>query len=80
MATGKNVTRATTITFGVSPNPNHSTNSGATMIIGTVWLATTIGYSTRRASADPMMITASTTPTTAPTSRPSIASDNVVST
>ena len=34
---GKNVTSTTTSTFGASPNPNHSRNSGAIATTGIVW-------------------------------------------
>src|SRR4029077_20003620 len=49
---GKNVTSTITSTFGSNPNPNHSTNSGASATIGIVWEPTMSGYSARRTVAD----------------------------
>ena len=75
-STGKNTIRATTTTFGVSPNPNQMSSSGASTTMGTVWLMTSTGYRTRRASGRRTITTARATPTTAPMTKPT--SDSVI--
>ena len=52
---GKNVSSSVNITFEVSPNPSHTTNSGAIAIFGTNWMKTRSGYSIRFASGDSAM-------------------------
>src|SRR5438874_12544697 len=41
--TGKKPSMNAAITFGMMPNPNQTTNSGATAILGTLWEKTSNG-------------------------------------
>jgi hypothetical protein len=68
---------ATNTILGVKPNPNQITSSGASTIMGIVWLTATSGYRTWRASRKRAINIANPTPTTAPTAKPAIASMRV---
>ena len=50
--TGKKQTRATTTTLGTMVKPNQTTRIGATATIGTIWEATSHGYTARSASRE----------------------------
>ena len=52
IATGKNVTRAMTSTFGSRPKPNQMIISGAIAMIGRVWEATNNGTNARRSAGE----------------------------
>ena len=75
----KKVKRATSTTFGVVPNPNQITTSGASAMIGSVCDATISGYTARRTRGDQSIAIASATATTMATRIPSTASRVVVS-
>ena len=79
-STGNSTISATSTTLGVSPNPNQITRSGASTIMGIVWLTATSGYSTWRARRNRAINTASATPTSAPITSPRAASPTVVAT
>ena len=74
---GKNVTRTTTRTFGSSPNPNHTTTSGAMATIGIVCDPTSSGSTARRAHATRSSATATAVAATTDTEKPATVSINV---
>ena len=52
MSTGKNATRNATVTFDVSPMPNHTRISGAKAIFGMICSVTRSGVSARRSVSE----------------------------
>ena len=65
------MTSATSSTFGVSPKPNQITISGAIATIGSVCVDTSTGMSARRSVAEASTSTASVSPTTIASAKPS---------
>ena len=68
---GKKQSMNVSSTFGNGPNPNHTTNSGATAILGISWKKTINGYSDRSSHLNDTIISPSGTPIAAAKTNPS---------
>ena len=77
-STGKNVISDAISTFGIGPNPNHITNSGATATTGVTFTRIASGNRLRSITRECAISVAPTSATAVPSKNPAIASPRVI--